>query len=280
MLIVQLGARDSGILAWWHTVELELQRQLSCYALLLSTLCIYWRQLSFVEVYPSNEILALWSLLMANTRGERLRAARRKLFRSARAAALAMRIPVSTYGAHERAQLPGGRDYGPDAATRYARRFGVTPEWLLTGLRQAQTDIPFPPEQFEEPRTPKLPVLGYVGAGAEAYYYDVSQGFLDDIDLPKPPTDATVILEIHDDSVGSLFNRWLVFFDEVRKPVTPDLLGRLCVVGLDDGRMFVKQLQHGQCEGKYDLISESGATLLDVSVRWAAKVTAILPART
>jgi hypothetical protein len=214
---------------------------------------------------------------MANTRGERLRAARKSWFRSARAAALAMGIPVSSYGAHERAQLPGGRDYGPDEATRYAQRFGVTPEWLLTGLRQAESDIPFPPEQFEEPRPPKLPVLGYVGAGTQAHYYDVSQGYLDDIDVPKPVTGATVILAIHNHGVGPLFNDWLVFFDEVREGVTPDLLGYLCVVVLEDGRLFVRQLQQGQTEGRYNLISEYGATLRDVSVRWAAKVTAMLP---
>ena len=52
----------------------------------------------------------------------------------------------------ERAESPGGRDYGPEEATRYARRFGVTPEWLLTGLRQAQTDMPFAPERFEPAR--------------------------------------------------------------------------------------------------------------------------------
>ena len=70
---------------------------------------------------------------MLRTRGERLRAARLKHFKSARLAAIALRIPVSTYGAHERAQAPGGRDYGPEEATRYGRRFGVMPEWLLTG---------------------------------------------------------------------------------------------------------------------------------------------------
>src|SRR5271166_5042515 len=77
---------------------------------------------------------------MASTRGERLRDARKKLFKSARAAALAFAIPVATYSAHERAQAPGGRDYGPEDAQRYARRFGVTAEWLLTGYRQNPDD--------------------------------------------------------------------------------------------------------------------------------------------
>jgi len=45
---------------------------------------------------------------------------------------------------HERVQLLGGRDVGPDGAKRYARRFGVTPEWLLRGLRPTQGASRYP----------------------------------------------------------------------------------------------------------------------------------------
>jgi hypothetical protein len=218
---------------------------------------------------------------MAKTRGERLRAARKNRFKSARAAALAMGIPVSTYGAHERAELPGGRDYGPDEARRYALRFDVTPEWLLTGLRQDQTqadvDAPFPPEQFEEPRTPKYPVVGYVGAGSQAHYYDISPGYLDQIERPNSYTHATVVFQIRDRGLGSVFNRWLMFADEIRERVTPDLLGRLCIVGLANGDMVLRRLQPGRTEGRYDLIAEVGATFRDVSVIWVAKIRSMLP---
>ena len=70
---------------------------------------------------------------MATTRGERLRLARERRYKSARIAAKELGVAISTYGAHERAENPGGRDYGPDEARFYARRLGVTPEWLLTG---------------------------------------------------------------------------------------------------------------------------------------------------
>ena len=99
--------------------------------------------------------------MMATTRGERLRIARERRFKSARLAAKAMRTPVSTYGAHERAQTPGGRDYGPEDAIKYARRFGVTPEWLLTGRE------PFPTGAEEPPPPPKVRVhAGDEAAGA------------------------------------------------------------------------------------------------------------------
>src|SRR2546429_226485 len=97
---------------------------------------------------------------MATTRGERLRIARERHFKSARAAGKAMGIPVSTYGAHERAEAPGGRDYGPDEAKRYARRFRVTPEWLLTGRGAGPGEAPYDPEG---PGSPRVRVVGYVG---------------------------------------------------------------------------------------------------------------------
>jgi hypothetical protein len=72
---------------------------------------------------------------MPSTRGERLRIARSKRFKSARSAAASLGIPPATYGAHERAELPGGRDYGGDEAITYGRHFDVSPGWLLTGNR-------------------------------------------------------------------------------------------------------------------------------------------------
>lgn len=70
------------------------------------------------------------------TPGERLRDARIKAgFRSARAAALELEIPVSTYNSHERAGEPGARHFSVDEAKTYARRFGTDYIWLLTGDR-------------------------------------------------------------------------------------------------------------------------------------------------
>lgn len=213
---------------------------------------------------------------MPTTRGERLRTAREKHFKSARIAAKALGIAVSTYGAHERAEAPGGRDYGPDEAKRYGRRFRVTPEWLLTGRKIEPTDGRPGPEP-EEPPAPKIPVAGYVGAGAETHFYAVSQGGLDEIDAPDGSTPDTVAVEIRGDSLGAFFDRWLVFYDDVRREVTPDLLGKLCVVGLDDGRVLIKKLQRSRSQGLFNLVSQTEAPILDVAIEWAAKVKSMMP---
>jgi hypothetical protein len=231
---------------------------------------------------------------MTTTRGERLRAARRKQFKSARTAALVMGIPVSTYGAHERAELPGGRDFGPEEAKRYARRFGVTPEWLLTGLRPEQMEervegelgMSFPPEEFDEPRRPTVPLLGYVSAGADAYYGVDDQGHLDEILLPTNVVGENLTVAVQDDSLGPYFRHWLVI-SEPRFSVTPDLFGYLCVVvlaggqedPLDNGRMVVRELQPGRTEGRYDLLSEFGKNFRDVSIFKVAKVMGLIAPR-
>src|SRR5215813_7507133 len=208
---------------------------------------------------------------MATTRGERLRIAREKRFKSARLAGKAMGIPVSTYGAHERAQSPGGRDYGPEDAKKYARRFGVTPEWLLTGRE------PFPTGADESPAAPKVPVVGYVGAGSAAHLYDVAQPHLDDVGGPADAAEDTVAVEIRGDSLGPFFNRWYVFYDDVHRPMTADLIGQLCVGDTDDAELADqvgrhRTVQRGRAEGLYNLHSATEKPIADVKIEWAARV--------
>ena len=189
-----------------------------------------------------------------------------------------MGIPVSTYGAHERAEAPGGRDYGPDEAKKYARRFRVSPEWLLTGRvmpgDKLPSDLPFEPEDLSGP---KVKLKGYVGAGAAAHYYALPDNDLDDVDAPEGSNEATVAVEIRGDSLGGFFDRWLVFYDEVRRPVTPDLIGRLCVVGLEDGRVLIKKLQSSREQGLFNLLSQTEGPITDIPVEWAARVKVMMP---
>jgi hypothetical protein len=115
-------------------------------------------------------------------------------------------------------------------------------------------------------------VVGYVGAGAKAHYYAVAQGDLDAVPAPGNATENTVAVEIRGDSLGPVFDRWLVFYDEVRRPVTPDLIGKLCVVGLADDRVLVKEIRKGR-NGLFDLASNSEKDLIkDVAIEWAARV--------
>jgi hypothetical protein len=84
-----------------------------------------------------------------------------------------------------------------------------------------------------------------------------------------------VAVEIRGDSLGSFFNRWLVFYDDVRRPVTPDLIGELCIVGLEDGRILIKQVQRSRTEGLFNLLSSTEKPIFDVAIEWAARVNSI-----
>jgi hypothetical protein len=221
--------------------------------------------------------MAKGGVVTGKTRGDRLRIAREhRGFKSGRLAAQALSIPISTYGAHERAEAEGGRDYGPDEAKRYAKRFGVTPEWLLTGFGPGPDGTVM---EIEDPETyglPKVAVVGYVGAGSSAHFYEVAQqGDLDEVVPPEGSTPSTVAVEIRGESLGSFFNRWLVFYDSVHNPVTPDLVGELCVVGLEDGRILIKQIQRGRNKNVFNLVSATEKPIQDVTLQWAAKVNSI-----
>lgn len=124
------------------------------------------------------------------------------------------------------------------------------------------------------PRT--VPLVGYVAAGAVAHFFS-DQGEFDRVEAPDGSTTDTVAVEIRGDSLGSFFDEWLVFYDEVRAPVTPDLIGRLCVVGLADGRTMIKKIRRSKTPGLFHLESNTEGTITDVSIEWAARVKNMVP---
>jgi len=70
---------------------------------------------------------------------------------------------------------------------------------------------------------------------------------------------------------------WLFFFDDEKRPPSRDLVGKLCVVGLKNGDVLIRELQPGRKRGRYDLESSNEPTLRDQQVTWAARITWIKP---
>lgn len=122
-----------------------------------------------------------------------------------------------------------------------------------------------------------VPVVGYVGAGAEAHYYADGDGGLGQVEAPPGARPSTVAVEIRGESLGPLFDGWLAFYDEARTPVTPDLIGELCVVGLPDGRVLIKRLKPTPDPARFHLLANTEAPLLDQQVTWAARVLTMRP---
>jgi len=125
------------------------------------------------------------------------------------------------------------------------------------------------------PRMVKL--KGYVGAGSSAHFYDVADEDHQEVAAPMNANDNTIAVEIRGRSLGPLFTNWLVFYDDVRRPVTNDLIGQLCVVGLADGRILVKEIRRN-AKGGFRLMSNTSEPPIDnVTIEWAAKVTELRP---
>ena len=133
-------------------------------------------------------------------------------------------------------------------------------------------------DEHAEPHEPSdsVPLVGYVAAGATAHFMPAGQ--LGTVDRPEWASPATVAVEIRGDSLGELFDRWLVYYDDVRRPVTADLIGRLCVVGLADGRVLVKKVTKGTKAGHYTLISSrQEKPIKNVQIEWAGIVKQMVP---
>lgn len=171
----------------------------------------------------------------------------------------------ATYRSHEN----GIRGLLRAPAARYAKAFRKPVEWLLLGKGQEREATP-----DETARTVAL--VGYVGAGAETHFFG-DQGELGRVPAVDGSSESTVAVEIRGDSLGSFFDRWLVYYDDVRRPITADLLGKLCVVGLDDGRILIKKIQRSKAKGLFHLLSQTEAPILDVELEWAARVKTMVP---
>lgn len=174
-----------------------------------------------------------------------------------------------------RRQIKEGRQRGISSETleKLAPVLATSPEWLLSemgpesGLIDPLTD---------DAENPTVPVKGYVGAGAQAHFLPLADDELDRVAAPVGWTDKTIAFEIRGTSLGELFDRWLVFVDDIRTPVTPDQIGKTCVLGLADGRILVKKLKRAK-NGLFDLLSNTEEPIRDVAVEWAAKVKTMEP---
>jgi phage repressor protein C with HTH and peptisase S24 domain len=199
-------------------------------------------------------------------RGKRLAKARKAAgFAEATDAARALGMKPPTYLAHEN----GSRGFPDRRAQDYARKFKISLEWLLTGKGQMRSGKPS-----------TAPAVGYVGAGYEIEPIDdhAMGAGLEDVDLaPGVPDDAVVVI-VRGDSMYPRYKdgEGIFYIRDQRNPA--ELVGEECIVKLEDGRMFVKDLEKGQ-EGRFDLLSPNAPPLRNQAVEWAAPVLARVKVR-
>lgn len=201
------------------------------------------------------------------TQAGRLRYARARKHASMRGAANANGWNENTYKSHELGIRRDGALPEEDAR-RYARAFGVSVQWLLTGRGKPEGD---------QPADNSVPLVGKVGAGNAAHFYALADDRNERVAAPSNATPQTRAYRLTGPSLGEHMNGWLVFTDEPQPQVPPQWHGELCVVGLVDDRVLVKWVRPGGGPGFYHLESTAEATMFDEEVVWSALVTDMRP---
>lgn len=118
-----------------------------------------------------------------------------------------------------------------------------------------------------------VPLLGYVGAGAELFTFDTLGGDepLEEVDRPQGATDTTVAVQVRGDSMKPAYRDGdILYYDLQENGRLEHLMGHDCVIRLADGRTYVKELR--LTNGQYWLHSHNAEPMLGVQIMWAAKV--------
>lgn len=197
--------------------------------------------------------------------GARLRTAREAAgYKSAAAAAEALRMAYPTYAGHEN----GSRGLKKNLE-RYAQFFRVSVDWLLRAKGAG------PGESITS-----VPIVGKAGAAPDGtVMFARGDGNLGAAEAPFYANAETRALEVEGESMrGIADDGSLIFYDEREAP-NDTHVGELCICWLEDERVMIKYPYRG-AGGLWSLESTTAATLRDVSIRWFAHVTSIVPRRT
>ncbi len=127
---------------------------------------------------------------------------------------------------------------------------------------------------FGELRRPLVPLMGYVGAGQAVY--PISDGGEDMIDGHSDAPASTVAAVIKGDSMlPSFHDGWIIYWS--RHLPAGEMINKLCVAQLADGRILMKTLRKGTLPGLWTLASTNASDIEDVVVNWVAPIDWIKP---
>jgi hypothetical protein len=160
--------------------------------------------------------------------------------------------------------LNGSRRLKAEEIPLIVEYLGVDPPRFLTGGR--------PPSQ-----SASVPLIGFVGAGAQAHFYADGRGPFDQVAAPDAGSARTVAVQVLGHSLGALFDNWLIFYDDIRRPPGDELVDRMCLCGVADGRVLVKGIKRSPIRALWTLVSNVEPPLYDVALDWAAQVREMRP---
>lgn len=174
-------------------------------------------------------------------------------------------------GTSELARRVGTSKQNIDRWAAASRKLPI--EWALKlapALSTTPEQLVFPPR--------KVPIVGYVGAGAKVYSIDDAEmgaGSLGeaDVDAPLDLGPDAVAVKVKGDSMRPAYRDGdLIFYDRRLESDFESLIGEECVVELEDGSHYVKEVYLGSAAGQWTLLSHNASPIPDVRLRWAARV--------
>jgi phage repressor protein C with HTH and peptisase S24 domain len=185
-----------------------------------------------------------------------IKAREKRGFETAKAAADYFGWNYTSYSQHERGQRGLKK-----VAASYAKAFQVTEAWLLTG------------EGGELSRV--VPIMGYVGAGAEILpeFEQTPPEGLSDIELPFSVPDDLIGLEIRGDSMLPRYDDGDIILVH-REQINPTdaFVGEEAAVRTADGRRYLKRLMRGFEAGTYNLESWNARLIEGVHIDWVGEI--------
>lgn len=123
-----------------------------------------------------------------------------------------------------------------------------------------------------------VPIIGTIGVGAEVSRPEDDIASSRRAGMPPTANRDTVALVVQGDNMLPMAeNGWIIYYDNTSNPPSDEIIGKLCVVTLRDGRVLVKSLYKGREPDTWDLHAPNASPLLDQAVQSAAKVTWIKP---
>lgn len=181
-------------------------------------------------------------------------------YNSVREAAAAVGVNYQTYAGHEN----GSSGFRADKGALYARRFKVNFEWLMSGRG------PMLPNNA----APKVPLVGYIGAGAEISpdIEQIPDGGLGFVEIPLTLPDEMIALLIRGDSMMPAYQDGgiLIVHRHQTKPLE-QYFGQEAAVRTADGRRYLKTVERGQ-NGTVNLMSWNAKPIYNVSLEWIGEI--------
>lgn len=121
-----------------------------------------------------------------------------------------------------------------------------------------------------------VPIVGYVGAGAEIYpINDYPNGCgIDEVEAPPGHNGEKIVAVcIKGDSMEPVYSEGdILYYSREWDYVPANCIGKKCIVHTADGRTLVKKLLAGTKPGYWQIFSYNGGKIEEVELKWAAPV--------